>query len=657
MRLFIVRVLGVLFFSLVIQLHSFGDTKKFTSLEEAKKNPENVVILDLDNKGLIEFPEEIFGFPNLKVLYLNSNLISEIPENIGSLDSLKELYLSSNFIRYLPIGIGDLKNLQTLDLSYSQLEEIPGEIGNLKNLEILKLCYSLNLDSLPDQIGELGKLWYLNLSVTGIKKLPPSIRKLNGLLELIMSQTALAQIPEGIIYLKKLKLLEMNENSITEIPDYICELENLEKLLLSSNKIGKISPSIGRLGNLNELRLDNNKIQQIPVEIFNLQNLNKLDLSRNEIQILPNEIGKLTKLRYLNLSHNRITIIPPEIGRLTELKELYLWMNDAKLPDEILQLTLEEIDFIPKFQMKLKEVVYRENSIRQWRNTFIAGCIVLLAIVIVIIISNIAIRRSRSRLRTTIIELKETQHKLIESEKMAALGTLVSRVAHEVNTPVGVGVTTSSTVLNQAQDILDDYQNKKMTRKQLEEFITDSIDANNLILSNLRSAHSLIQSFKQVSVDQVTDELRQFNMNSYLYDIINSIQPKLNPQRISVSIDCPQHLEITSYPGVWSQIIINLALNSLMHGFRNRTGGRIKIRIEESDGNMTFTFEDNGHGIDENILPKVFDPFFTTDRQSGTGLGLNIVYNLVTQKLNGTIQARNLVTGGVAFIVRWKMEK
>ncbi|PLX01946.1 MAG: hypothetical protein C0594_12400, partial [Marinilabiliales bacterium] len=511
---------------------------------------------------------------------------------------------------------------------------------------------NLDLIEIPYEIGELYNLRSLNLSVTTVKYLPVSIKNLNALLELILSRNSLTKIPEELIYLQELKYLDLSDNRVTDIPAYIKELKSLEKLNLANNKIETISPEIGELSNLRELNLNNNKIQILPPEIGHLAKLNRLDISQNYLIQLPVEIGNLSSLTYLNLKRNKLKSLPREIGNLTSLKELYLYMNEIKLPDEILQLKLDEIDFMAKFQQKLNEVYIKEAETRQWRNTFIVGFILLLLLVLIFIRSNFIIRKSRKKLERTLAELQETQHKLIEAEKMASLGTLVSRVAHEVNTPVGVGVTTSSTFLNLSKDLKKSYEDKQMTRQQLEEFINDSIEANKLILSNLRNAHTLIQSFKQISVDQVTDELREFNFGAYLYDIINSIQPKLNTKKIKVSIVCQENLIVKSYQGIWSQIVINLALNSLYHGFKNSSDGLIEIKTVVSEDNLQLIVNDNGSGIPDDIISKIFDPFFTTDRKSGTGLGLNILYNLVTQKLKGSVECKNKQDGGIEFRIK-----
>ncbi|MBT3206862.1 MAG: tetratricopeptide repeat-containing sensor histidine kinase [Bacteroidetes bacterium] len=262
----------------------------------------------------------------------------------------------------------------------------------------------------------------------------------------------------------------------------------------------------------------------------------------------------------------------------------------------------------------------------------------------------------KNKVSETLIELKETQEQLVESEKMASLGNLVAGVAHEINTPVGIGISASSSLINKTKDFADLYKSKKMKKTDLESYLNSAYKAGKLLLTNLERTGNLVQSFKQVSVDQSTEDIREFNLKSYLNDVIMSLEPKLKEKPIDVKITCPDDIQLKSFPGVFAQIITNFVINSIVHGFREKETGKININAEKNNGELTIQYIDNGKGIPEDVLAKVFDPFFTTNKQLGTGLGMHIVYNLLTQKLKGSIVVESEVEKGVNFTIHTPLE-
>ncbi|MCK4664714.1 MAG: GAF domain-containing protein [Bacteroidales bacterium] len=262
------------------------------------------------------------------------------------------------------------------------------------------------------------------------------------------------------------------------------------------------------------------------------------------------------------------------------------------------------------------------------------------------------LEQQKEELQITLNNLEKTQQQLVESAKMAALGNLVAGVAHEINTPIGIGLAASSTLLNKSKTLRELYNSQKMTKPDLEEYIASSILANELIYNNLERTGELVKSFKQVSVDQSTESQRVFNLQKYLTDIVRSLHSKLKQKNITIETNCKENLEINSYPGVFAQIFTNLILNSITHGFKNKKTGEISIDAKTVKNNLIIEYSDNGIGIKEEILPKIYDPFFTTNMIEGTGLGMNIVYNLITQKLKGSIDCISRLNQGVYFIIK-----
>jgi signal transduction histidine kinase len=257
--------------------------------------------------------------------------------------------------------------------------------------------------------------------------------------------------------------------------------------------------------------------------------------------------------------------------------------------------------------------------------------------------------QQKDQLQCTLEQLHRTQEQLIESKKMAALGGLVAGVAHEINTPVGIGVTAISALMDDVQRMDEQFRKNEISRGDFKEFLQSAHEAGQLIHKNLERTAQLVQSFKLVSVDQVTEQKRSFRLKAYLIDIIASLRPKLKDRPIEFKIDCDDTLELESYPGVYAQVFTNLILNSRLHGFDKCSTGLIKISAVMNQDRLEILYSDNGTGISPKDLPHIFEPFYTSDQRRGLGLGLHIVYNLITQKLKGTISCESETGKGVLF--------
>lgn len=250
-------------------------------------------------------------------------------------------------------------------------------------------------------------------------------------------------------------------------------------------------------------------------------------------------------------------------------------------------------------------------------------------------------------------ELKMIQDHLMESKKMAALGELVAGVAHEINTPIGIGVTGMSALDDKTREICQLYEKDDLTKEDFEKFLKTVSEASFAVLSNLQRAAELISTFKQVAVDQSSEDQRSFRMKDYISDTLLSMRPRLKKSKHTIIINCPDEIEFTSYPGAFSRIITNLLMNSLVHGFDNIEKGQIVFDISVRDNYLEFRYRDNGVGIKEDIRERIFDPFVTTKRgQGGAGLGMHIVYNLVTQTLKGQISCDSTPGKGTEFIIK-----
>lgn len=255
-----------------------------------------------------------------------------------------------------------------------------------------------------------------------------------------------------------------------------------------------------------------------------------------------------------------------------------------------------------------------------------------------------------SELQNSLQMLQETQHRLIQSEKMAALGGLVAGVAHEINSPVGISVTAASLLDEKTKECAALIETQTLKRSDLTKYMQLAQDSSAMILSNLRRASDLINSFKQVAVDQTCEKAGIFNLKECIDNIVLTLHPTLRKTSHIVEVNCPANVQLDSYPGAIGQVISNLILNSLLHGFEDMEKGKLSINVTELKDNIEILYSDNGKGIPEKNISRVFEPFFTTKRSSGgTGLGLHILYNLVTQTLDGHISCESHLGSGAVF--------
>lgn len=248
--------------------------------------------------------------------------------------------------------------------------------------------------------------------------------------------------------------------------------------------------------------------------------------------------------------------------------------------------------------------------------------------------------------------LQRQQEQLAQAEKMAALGSLVAGVAHEINTPIGIGITAATHLGEQCRQLGDIYRDGRLSRTAFECFLETAAEAAQMIHANLARSADLVQSFKQIAVDQSSEERRRFDLRSYLEEILRSLGPELKRSPHAVTVDCPAGLLLHSYPGAYYQIVTNLIFNSLTHAFAAGQAGHITIAATAGEGRLRLLYADDGRGIAPAELKRIFEPFYTTRRsEGGTGLGLHIVYNLVTQTLGGSIRCESTPGEGVRFTI------
>lgn len=263
-----------------------------------------------------------------------------------------------------------------------------------------------------------------------------------------------------------------------------------------------------------------------------------------------------------------------------------------------------------------------------------------------------ALKEANQELLNTLERMHQYQNKIVENEKMASLGQMVAGVAHEVNTPIGLGVTGSTLLKDKLTEIQTAFNSKTLTASQMEKFINDGIENLDLIYRNLNRAADLVSSFKQVAVNQDTELASSVNVTELVNNVLLTMKTELSVCAHQVHVDCPDNLSIQSKSGPLQQIFQNLISNSLIHGLSVETPGNINIVFKSENNTIRIDYLDDGKGMPNHIRKRIFDPFVTTRRgEGGSGLGMHLVYNLITQALNGSIILLDDCDKGVHFVI------
>jgi signal transduction histidine kinase len=238
----------------------------------------------------------------------------------------------------------------------------------------------------------------------------------------------------------------------------------------------------------------------------------------------------------------------------------------------------------------------------------------------------------------------------MEADRLASLGALVAGVAHEVNTPLGISVTTGSYLADKLKEFRAAYDAGKLSKKAIESYFEASAEGYSILENSLTRAANLISSFKKIAVNQHVGTSGVFHFKDLLASCLLSLKHETKSGRHEFILHCPDSIWIESYPGAFSQIITNLAMNAITHGFRDRSGGTIRVEADHGNGLLHLLVADNGAGMEPEVQKHIFEPFFTTARdRGGSGLGLSIVFNIITQKLGGQISCTSIAGKGTDF--------
>lgn len=363
------------------------------------------------------------------------------------------------------------------------------------------------------------------------------------------------------------------------------------------------------------------------------QQISEFDVDRPESSKLHVRLQDDNELKTLQTSYNEL--VDDLIDFKQKLKNAQDELTDAnrKLDDQNILLEQEvakKTASLSKIMLDLEqqkdELIIKQRELRQENENrqYIED----------------ELRKRNRELAESMDTLQMAKDQLVESERMASLGGLVAGIAHDVNTPLGVGVTAASFMQERLKTLQGDFDDKKLTSKAMNAFLTEAQQTTTLLLSNLNRASELVSSFKQVAVDQTSEAEREVNLKQYINEVVQSLAPNFKKTEHKIDIDCQDDLKIRCAPGVIAQIFTNMVMNSLIHGFENKAKGTIKVDIRADEETIFIDYQDDGKGLSQDDLQRHFDAFFTTKRgKGGSGLGTHIMYNLVTQTLGGQIEA------------------
>lgn len=309
---------------------------------------------------------------------------------------------------------------------------------------------------------------------------------------------------------------------------------------------------------------------------------------------------------------------------------------------------------------KNEELAERKERIEQQRfYLLVLVLIIAIAAVVSVLIVWLFVKNKRTtrKLSQTLTNLKSMQEQLIQSEKLASLGKLTAGVAHEINTPLGIAVTSTSSALEHTKEVRQSFEQNALSKTVVKKYLHAIEQAAELNMSSLNRVIELLNNFKQVAADQVIGEIRRINLSEYISEIMQTLSSELKRYHVNYQYIGEDDLEVTTVPGAIAQILTNLVTNSLKHGFTEQESGKIKIEVtsalnSEDEEIIRLVYSDDGQGMTNEVLQNIYEPFFTTKRHSGgTGLGMNIVYNIIKQKLHGDIVIESAPQQGSRFMI------
>lgn len=324
--------------------------------------------------------------------------------------------------------------------------------------------------------------------------------------------------------------------------------------------------------------------------------------------------------------------------------EIKILENRNEIDEQEEQLQAQQVEIIDKNQtIKIK------NKYLGITIAFVVISLLSMMIVVWLLVRN---RKVTVQLQNTLQNLESTQSQLVQAEKMASLGLLTAGISHEINTPLGVVITSLSVITHKVNDLSNKILEDKLTKSSLNSSLAEIRESTELSNNSLTRVTTLISNFKQLAVDHFVEEPRKFELGQYISEFMNTLSSKLKQKNIELEVIQQKPITINTIPGALTQVLTNCVTNTIYHAFSNSNANGVQPKItyeliENQNGTIKIIFSDNGCGMSEDILKKIYEPFYTTKRGSGgTGLGMHIVYNIVSQRLHGDIKVKSVLNEG-----------
>ena len=264
---------------------------------------------------------------------------------------------------------------------------------------------------------------------------------------------------------------------------------------------------------------------------------------------------------------------------------------------------------------------------------------------------EVRVAQRTAELSQTVTRLTATQEELVQSEKLASLGSMVAGISHELNTPIGNTLTVSSTLQSHIKDFKKLADSGQLRKSDLTDFLGLLDEMSDVVVRSTRRAAELVTSFKQVAVDRSSERRREFDVATLVNELVTALKPSMRHRDIGISVDVADGILCDSFPGPVGQVITNLVQNALTHAFVEDAAGQICITVRaDGDDKVAMQVTDNGRGMDEHTLKHAFDPFFTTRLgQGGSGLGLSVSHRIAQTVLGGALTATSTPGQGTCF--------
>jgi len=413
----------------------------------------------------------------------------------------------------------------------------------------------------------------------------------------------------------------------------------------------QLEASTKRLSNLDKALKDRERVaKQRQTQLNQLQQdieNQKQEVSDKEQQLDSVTAALFTAKHSLDAQREQIKIREIESNnmaiRIAENQKI-LDQQQSEISKQGLQLTAKNEELAER-----KALIDQQQFYILLMTIVISIALFFLTLVIWLFVKN---KRTTAKLSDTLENLKSMQDQLVQSEKLASLGKLTAGIAHEINTPLGIAVTSTSATHESTREIVEKFEQNAITKSGLEKYLRAMQEGAKLNTSSLERVIELLNNFKQVAADQVIGETREVDIVNYVNEVMSTLSAEIKKHRVDYRYQGDTELTVKTLPGALAQVVTNLVTNSLKHGFDGISDGLITIDISQDQDKVLLKYQDNGNGMSNEVLHNIFEPFFTTKRNSGgTGLGMNIVFNIIRQKLKGDISVESELGKGSCFTI------